>query len=266
MAGSASEHDRAQKSDTGSGRIVLCGGGTFNSTLYTDLIGTIPDASRESVLVDTSAVLHDSIALRRSNRIVRELNLAGCKAICIPRPLPSPHETAALIIDRKIRAIWFTGGTIGLISHRYRKTAVNTALHGLLENGGWVGGTSAGAVDLCARTWNQQSRSCQYGTGLGLAPNLLLAVHANRKNRRARLERLCIPSGEPGACTDDLKRISLPELNYGVFIHCLRREGCSLSEWRSPLGIEKCEGRVEEDDGKHVARSSHWRSSGGVSR
>ena len=192
------------------GTFILGGGGKYSDRLWRTLAtgtGTGPTSGHSRhIFIDTSATLDDNLAHSKASSTARRIVALGGSVSCIPRPLP-PAATVALHLDR-VDGVWFTGGTIGAISHRYSGTAVEDKLCELIARGGVVGGTSAGAVALCECTWNQHSVH-QTARGLRLVPGLLLCIHATEM-RRSRLCKLPVPVGHHKLSLDTGAFVVLP--------------------------------------------------------
>lgn len=89
-------------------------------------------------------------------------------------------------------AVWISGGHQSSLSAPYAGTEVERALRRLLDRGGVIGGTSAGASVL--------SRVMMDGDGVGvgfdLAPGLVIDQHFLKRNRMGRLARVLDEHGD----------------------------------------------------------------------
>ena len=179
---------------------MLGGGGTYDAVIWKTLVWPQTGEQRpRTILIDTSATIEDRLAHEKAAYAAKHISRAGGVALCVPRPLPCADSVAKMI--RRCDGVWFTGGKIGAIAHRYRGTSVPTQLRQLLMQNGLVGGTSAGAVALCQRTWNQKSNA-HLGWGLDIIPNVLLSVHAG-PSRRAMLSRVAVDLGTHKLALED---------------------------------------------------------------
>jgi cyanophycinase-like exopeptidase len=190
------------------GTIVIGGGGRYDARMWTTLVWANPDLTGgpRRLLIDTSATIEDHLAHEKAQAVARKLAVAGGTSVILPRPLPS--ATCAANMLAQCDGVWFTGGFIGAIAHRYRHSLMQTQLRRLLMRGGLIGGTSAGAVALCQTTWNQKSKT-RIGKGLGLIPDLILSVHANSK-RRDHLLKLQSPIGTMKLALTEGEYVVLP--------------------------------------------------------
>jgi len=90
---------------------------------------------------------------------------------------------------RRADAVWIAGGDQSRLSERYRGTPVETELLRLLERGGVLGGTSAGAA-ICSQTMiSGGTVRPEFKTGFGLLPGVIIDQHFLAKNRQERLHR-----------------------------------------------------------------------------
>jgi cyanophycinase len=87
------------------------------------------------------------------------------------------------------RGVWIPGGKQAWFSEAYAGTRVETELKGVLERGGVVGGTSAGAAVIPTVSIQQGNPFATTGTGLGLPPfeKIIVDQHFTKRNREERL-------------------------------------------------------------------------------
>jgi len=94
----------------------------------------------------------------------------------------SPEFVAPL---RRATAVWIDGGRQTLLAAAYSDTLVERELHALLERGGVIGGTSAGAACL-SRIMIVRGHICKV-PGFGLLPGTIIDQHFVKRNRMPRL-------------------------------------------------------------------------------
>jgi cyanophycinase len=89
---------------------------------------------------------------------------------------------------REASAVWFSGGDQNRIIAAYRGTLVEKELHKLLERGGVIGGTSAGAA-VMSDVMIQGGRDSQVkiGPGFGFLKGIVVDQHFTQRNRVGRL-------------------------------------------------------------------------------
>ena len=83
--------------------------------------------------------------------------------------------------------VWFGGGRQELLSQAYVGTEVERALKRLLDRGGVVGGSSAGAAILTKVMIASGRRDPVEGEGFDLLPNSIVDQHFLRRNRMGRM-------------------------------------------------------------------------------
>ncbi|WP_165219035.1 cyanophycinase [Aquisphaera insulae] len=97
-------------------------------------------------------------------------------------------------IDRAT-AVWVSGGDQSRVTDAYLGTAVEKALRALLDRGGVIGGTSAGAAIMSRVMITGGREKATVGTGFGFLPGAVVDQHALRRNRIPRL--LGVMAGHP---------------------------------------------------------------------
>ena len=83
--------------------------------------------------------------------------------------------------------VWFSGGDQSRVTEVYLGTAVERALHAVLDRGGVIGGTSAGAAIMSRVMITGGQAKATVGTGFGFLPGAVVDQHALRRNRVNRL-------------------------------------------------------------------------------
>lgn len=90
---------------------------------------------------------------------------------------------------RKADAVWIAGGDQSRLSERYLGTPIDSELIRLLERGGVLGGTSAGAAICSQRMISGGTVQPEFKTGFGFLPGVIIDQHFMAKNRQQRLHR-----------------------------------------------------------------------------
>jgi cyanophycinase len=83
--------------------------------------------------------------------------------------------------------VWISGGVQGRLEYYYAGTRVEKALRGVLERGGVVGGTSAGAACLSKVMIRYGKSDAVTGRGLGLLERAVVDQHFSERHREERL-------------------------------------------------------------------------------
>jgi len=84
-------------------------------------------------------------------------------------------------------AVWMSGGDQSLLTAAYRHTAVEREMHKLLNRGGVIGGTSAGAAVMSSVMITGGNSHAQVGEGFGLLSGVVVDQHFQNRNRKDRL-------------------------------------------------------------------------------
>ena len=92
--------------------------------------------------------------------------------------------------------VWFSGGDQSRVTDAYLGTAVEKALWKVLDRGGVIGGTSAGAAIMSRVMITGGQEKATVGTGFGFLSGAVVDQHALKRNRVNRL--LGVLSDHPG--------------------------------------------------------------------
>jgi cyanophycinase len=84
--------------------------------------------------------------------------------------------------------VWLGGGDQSRLTGAYRKTAVERELRKVLERGGVIGGTSAGASAMSALMIASGNPEARTDTGFGLLGGVIIDQHFHNRNRLKRLQ------------------------------------------------------------------------------
>ena len=85
------------------------------------------------------------------------------------------------------RGVWLGGGQQNYFAELYAGTVVEVRLKHVLERGGVIGGSSAGAAVMTKVMIEQGVETAAVGTGLDLLPNAVIDQHFFHRNRLNRL-------------------------------------------------------------------------------
>ena len=107
---------------------------------------------------------------------------------CATRQDALKPEAARVLEDAQ--AVWIGGGQQSRLAELYQGTPVEKALRAVLERGGVVGGTSAGAAILCKIMIASQEKNQEepvMGVGWDLLPRVIMDQHFMARKHEARL-------------------------------------------------------------------------------
>jgi cyanophycinase len=164
-------------------RLVICGGGKLPDTIYNEFrslagpetkLVVIPTASKEDINVEEIQQLWQS-------RGFREVYILHTND-------PEVASTDKFFESLKTAtAVWFSGGSQQRIADAYVGTPVEEELYKLLQRGGVIGGTSAGAAIQSRVMIRGGKTEPKISTGLDLLPGAIIDQHFLKRNRIARL-------------------------------------------------------------------------------
>lgn len=101
-------------------------------------------------------------------------------------------------------AVWFSGGNQNLVTQACLGTRAEKMFHKVLERGGVVGGTSAGAAIMSSAMIAGGRTEPLMSTGLGFLPGTIIDQHFRKRNRETRLNQaLQLNPGHVGIGIDE---------------------------------------------------------------
>lgn len=101
-------------------------------------------------------------------------------------------------------AVWFAGGNQNLVTDAYRGTRAEQMFHAVLNRGGVVGGTSAGAAIMSHAMIAGGKTEPIMGKGLGFLSGAIIDQHFRKRNRADRLKQaLQLHPGHVGIGIDE---------------------------------------------------------------
>lgn len=187
-----------------SGALVICGGGELPSEIeetFLELAGgdraqivVIPTATR----FDVDDRLVESLQQRYAGRIQR-VDLVHTRSREV-----ADSEDFSRCLD-EATAVWISGGNQNLLAEVYVGTRTEQRMHAVLQRGGVIAGTSAGAA-IMSRVMIAGGRGAvpRLGTGLGFLPGTVVDQHFAERNRFDRLRSAVMASpGHVGLGVDE---------------------------------------------------------------
>lgn len=163
---------------------LFIGGGALPKEMYKEFLKlTGPDT--KLVVVPTASNRDVDV-----EKIKESWNSRGFQEISIlhtrDREVASSSEFTSPL--RTATAVWFSGGSQSLIADAYLGTEVEEELYKLIQRGGIIGGSSAGAAIL-SRVMISGGSGDQpkISTGFELLPGAIIDQHFLKRNRLSRL-------------------------------------------------------------------------------
>ncbi|MFN8573027.1 MAG: Type 1 glutamine amidotransferase-like domain-containing protein [Gemmatimonadaceae bacterium] len=173
------------------GTLVLDGGPEASAALGRRFVELAGGANARIVVVPTAMGddAHDPATLAHYQRLFGDncctLLDAADRVEADRAAFASPLATAT--------GVWISGGSPARVADIYWRTTTSRAIRAVLERGGVVGGSSAGAVVLGARV-----PTTQPDRGFAFLTNVIVMAHANRGRAREMLVSEAAASGMIG--------------------------------------------------------------------
>jgi len=166
------------------GTLVICGGGSIPDDAKQAFADSI-DQDRP-VLILPVATSDPKAAVAAATQWMTKL---GVQRIDSAETATIDAETLAQTSDqiRLAGAVWISGGQQKRIAEAYVGTDVETALRELLDRGGVIGGTSAGAAIMTSAMIASGKRKPELATGFDLLPDAIIDQHFTQRDRSDRL-------------------------------------------------------------------------------
>jgi len=178
----------AQTSGPESGSLVIVGGGMRDLSILQTFAELAGGLDAPIVVIPTASGLEQYADNWSGLRQFRQAGLTNITLIHTYDPAVADTDefTAAI---HQARGVWFTGGRQWRLADSYLHNKTHEALLALMERGGVIGGSSAGATILgsyLARgdTSNNTIMMGDHEEGFGFIKNLAIDQHMLRRNRQ----------------------------------------------------------------------------------
>jgi cyanophycinase len=179
---------QATPSGADRGALVICGGGGLPELVRREFLKLAGGPKAKIVVIPTASGYADGPAPAQAEFL--EPWIKNCvtsasvlhtrsKAIADLPDFTRPLDDAT--------GVWFSGGDQSRVTEAYLGTGVERALHRVLDRGGVIGGTSAGAAIMSRVMITGGRDEATVGTGFGFLPGVVVDQHALRRNRVKRL-------------------------------------------------------------------------------
>jgi cyanophycinase len=177
------------------GALVICGGGVLQEAVWERFVKLAGGKSCRLVLIPTAAA--DSEVADEA-KLIESWSSRGLASVKVMHTRSREEaDTDEFIAPLKeATAVWFGGGQQSRIADSYVGTSVERELLALLNRGGVIGGTSAGAAIQCKLMIAGGNPVARTAAGLDLLPDAVIDQHFSERNRRPRLLRVL--SENPG--------------------------------------------------------------------
>lgn len=177
----------AQTTGPKKGTLVIMGGGGQQTEIWKRFIALSGGENAKIVVIPTA----NEDAGIAGDKTAEALQKLGAKqATVLHTRDPKEADTEKFVEPlRTATGVWIGGGRQWRLADAYLKTRVVKELHALLERGGVIGGTSAGATiqgDFLVRgdTKGNEVMEGDHLTGFGFIQNVAIDQHILRRNRQ----------------------------------------------------------------------------------
>lgn len=168
--------------------VLMIIGGAGSPENYAQFVALTGDPNELIVLIPTAGSNFD-----KSSEAYNTLKKAGATNICILHTQdPKVADSEAFVAPlRKAKAVFISGGFQSRLAESYLNTLTHREIFKVLDRGGVVAGTSAGASIQGSYLYGgiAQSKTPQY-EGFGLIKNSVIGQHYIRRNRMGSINKI----------------------------------------------------------------------------
>ncbi|MEQ1825750.1 MAG: cyanophycinase [Pirellula sp.] len=170
------------------GRLLLCGGGLIPPTVLGTFFRSGGGDQGNLVIIPTASPRSD---LGDFSRHLALWNQYTWKSVSVVHVAHRDAASDATVLDpiRNASAVWLAGGDQRRLVERFQNTLALSELLNLLDRGGIVGGTSAGAAIASKVMIAGGITRPTLQEGWGILPDLIIDQHFSQRGRFERLAR-----------------------------------------------------------------------------
>lgn len=179
---------RAQEVGPANGSLVIVGGAMRDPAIVERFLDLAGGADAPIVLIPTAGGAEDYDQYWSG---ARQFKAAGATNVTVLHTYDRDTANSAEFVQpiKQARGVWFGGGRQWRLADAYLDTRVHEELWALLERGGVIGGSSAGATiqgSYLARgdTKTNTIMMGDHEVGLGFLKNVAIDQHLLRRNRQ----------------------------------------------------------------------------------
>jgi cyanophycinase len=168
------------------GKLVICGGGTLPDKAVERFVKLAGGEQGRLVVIPTASANAATADPERLLAPWKKHNFADVSILhAASRDEADKPDFAAPL--KNATAVWFNGGQQSRIADTYVGTVVERELTALLDRGGVIGGTSAGAAVMSRRMIAGGNPVPRLATGFDFLPDAVVDQHFTQRNRKSRL-------------------------------------------------------------------------------
>lgn len=168
------------------GTLVIAGGGGLPAELTAEFVRLAGGEASNIVVIPTASKDADRPDDGRTEKAWMERG-AGTVTVLHTRSKKEANGVAFIAPLKNATGVWFGGGSQSRITDAYLGTKVEKELRALLERGGVIGGSSAGAAIMTKVMITGGNPKAKTGPGFGFLQGVVVDQHFLRRNRVNRL-------------------------------------------------------------------------------
>jgi len=186
-----------EKAVSAGGSLVICGGGRLPEQIYDEFVQYAGGRNARLVIIPSAHAFSSAAAMKARYSGWRAYRTAALDYLDAQTRAEANSERFVAPL-RRATGVWLAGGSQVRLARLYRGTKVETAIHEVLERGGAVGGTSAGAAVMSEKMiWTVRATGeIVVERGLALLTRAVVDQHFTQRNRHTRL--LNVLADHPG--------------------------------------------------------------------
>ncbi len=168
------------------GALVICGGGYLPDEVRHRFVELAGGEQAQLVVVTTASDTADSPDVERYLELWRKMKVAAL-SVLHTRSRETANDPAFSEILKTATGVWFLGGSQSKVTDTYLGTVTERLFHAVVERGGVIGGTSAGAAIMSPVMIRRGNPEPEVGKGFGFLPGCVVDQHFMNRNRQPRL-------------------------------------------------------------------------------
>ncbi len=171
---------------SGGGTLMVCGGGALPEEVYDEFVKLAGGPKSRLVLIPSAHPYEGEALAYRFNGWLQYPTQSFHFLHAATREEAESEDFARPL--EEATGVWMSGGAQGRLADLYKGTRVEAYLQKLLERGGVIGGTSAGAA-IMSKTMIRHgtSRDAVLDAGFGLLQQAVVDQHFTERARHTRL-------------------------------------------------------------------------------
>lgn len=171
----------------GGGSLLICGGGAMPDDVRARFLELAGGASAKIVVIPTAHAAADSP--EADSLYLKPWREFGAKSVAMlhTRNRKDAERPEFLEALRQATGVWISGGKQSNLADAYGDTEVERQIKAVIDRGGVVGGTSAGAAIMTRVMIQSGRREATFGKGFDLLADAIVDQHFLKRNRMSRL-------------------------------------------------------------------------------